>query len=114
MINLFKLAKTLFPIHRSITGQGVVQSLKIIQKEIKSLKIKKIKSGKKVFDWKIPPEWNVKNAYVLDKYNNKIIDIKNSNLHLVSYSHPIRKIITRDQLFERLHFQKNKKMLSLM
>ena len=109
MINLFKLAKTLFPIHRSITGRGVVQSLKIIQKKIKSLKIKKIKSGKKIFDWKIPPEWNVKNAYVLDKYNNKIIDIKNSNLHLVSYSHPIRKIITRDELFERLHFSKKQK-----
>ena len=54
MINLFKLAKTLFPIHRSITGQGVVQSLKIIQKEIKSLKIKKIKSGKKSLIGKSP------------------------------------------------------------
>ena len=53
MINLFKLAKTLFPIHRSITGRGVVQSLKIIQK-IKSLKIKKIKSGKKSLIGKSP------------------------------------------------------------
>ena len=109
MTNLIKLAKQLYPIHRSITGKGVVQSLKIIKKEIKSLKIKKIKSGKKTFDWKIPPEWNVKEAYVSDKHNNKIIDIKNSNLHLVSYSRPIRKTITRDELFTRLHFSKKQK-----
>ena len=86
----YKIAKnTLFPITRSITGYGVRKTLKIIQREFSELKIKKIKSGTKVFDWNIPPEWNVSDAYVLDKYNNKIINFKKNNLHLVGYSVPI-------------------------
>lgn len=58
---------------------------------------------KKVFDWKIPPEWNVKEAYVLDKYNKKIIDFKNNNLHLMSYSMPVSKILSRDKLLSKIH-----------
>jgi aminopeptidase-like protein len=54
----------LFPICRSITGRGIQKSLKIIQNEFPLLKIHHVNSGKKVFDWKVPPEWNVKNAYI--------------------------------------------------
>ena len=54
----------LFGINRSITGQGIRKSLGIIKNEFKLLKIKKVSSGTKVFDWKIPEEWNVKSAYV--------------------------------------------------
>jgi len=98
--------KKLFPITRSLTGDGVKKTLKIIQKEFPKLKIKKFKSGTKVFDWKIPEEWNVKDAYVIDKYNNKIIDFKKNNLHLVSYSIPIKKNITKKELFKNLYFLK--------
>ena len=64
----FELAKSkLFPINRSLTGRGVRKTLKIIKNEFPSLNIKKIRSGKKVFDWKIPAEWNIHNAYILDK-----------------------------------------------
>mgnify|MGYP003309179627 CR=1 FL=1 len=66
------------------------------EKYFPTLKIKKIKSGKKVFDWKVPEEWNVKDAYVLDKYGKKIVDFKKNNLHLVGYSIPIEKYINRD------------------
>ena len=59
-----------------------------MKRELPNLKIKKFKSGKKVFDWRVPDEWNVKSAYIKDKYNKKIIDFKNNNLHLVSYSQP--------------------------
>jgi len=100
--------KKLFPITRSLTGDGVKKTLKIIQKEFPKLKIKKFKSGTKVFDWKIPEEWNVKDAYVIDKYNNKIIDFKKNNLHLVSYSIPIKKNITKKKLFKNLYFKKKK------
>ena len=65
---IYNLGKALFPINRSITGKGTLKSLKLIQKEIPKLKIKKIKSNSKVFDWKIPPEWNVKKAFVKDKF----------------------------------------------
>ncbi len=72
--NIAKLK--LFPITRSLTGQGVRKTLGIIKNQVPILKIKKFKSGSKVFDWKIPSEWNVYDAYVLDKNNVKIIDFK--------------------------------------
>ena len=68
----YNIAKTkLFTINRSLTGDGVRKTLNIIKTEFSDLKIKKFKSGTKVFDWTIPEEWNVTSAYVLDKYNNK-------------------------------------------
>ncbi len=103
----YNIAKTkLFPITRSLTGNGVKKTLKIIQKELPKLKIKKFKSGTKVFDWNIPEEWNVTDAYVIDKYNNKIIDFKKNNLHLVGYSIPIKKNITKKELLQNLYFLK--------
>jgi len=90
-----------------LTGDGVKKTLNIIQKELPKLKIKKFKSGTKVFDWNIPEEWNVTDAYVIDKYNNRIIDFKKNNLHLVGYSIPIKKNITKKELFKNLYFLKN-------
>ena len=104
----YDLAKnTLLPINRSITGSGVRKTLKIIQKEFPELKVKQFKSGKKVFDWKIPLEWNVKDAYVLDKDNKKIIDFKVSNLHLLGYSIPLRKQLSKKELLKNIYFLKN-------
>jgi len=104
----YNIAKTkLFPITRSLTGDGVKKTLNIIQKELPKLKIKKFKSGTKVFDWNIPEEWNVTDAYVIDKYNNRIIDFKKNNLHLVGYSIPIKKNIIKKELLKNLYFLKN-------
>ena len=104
----YNIAKTkLFPITRSLTGDGVKKTLNIIKKELPTLKIRKFKSGTKVFDWNIPEEWNVTDAYVIDKYNNRIIDFKKNNLHLVGYSIPIKKNITKKELFKNLYFLKN-------
>ncbi len=104
----YDIAKTkLFPVTRSLTGEGVRKTLNIIQKEFPKLKIKKFKSGTKVFDWNIPAEWNVTDAYVIDKYNNKIIDFKRNNLHLVGYSTPLKKNITKKELFKNLYFLKD-------
>ncbi len=103
----FNIARTkLFPITRSLTGKGVKKTLRIIQKEFPKLKIKKLRSGTKVFDWNIPEEWNVTDAYVIDKYNNKIIDFKKNNLHLLGYSIPIKKKITKKEFFKNLYFLK--------
>ena len=93
----------LFGICRSITGDGVRKTLKIIKNNFKNLKIVEVSSGTKVFDWKIPPEWNVTDAYVLDKYKNKIIDFKKNNLHLIGYSMPINKILSKSALFKNLY-----------
>ena len=99
--------KKLFPICRSLTGQGVKKTLNIIKNEFPSLKIKKIKSGLKVFDWKIPDEWNIKDAYVKDKYRRKIIDFKKNNLHLIGYSQPVKKKITKKELYKNIFFLKS-------
>jgi len=107
MKKYYSLAKNiLFPICRSLTGSGVKKTLTIIKKEFPKLKIKKIKSGTKVFDWKVPPEWNIKNAHVLDSHGNKIIDFKNNNLHLVSYSIPVNKRLKKNNLLKKIYFLK--------
>ena len=96
---IYKLGKNeLFPICRSITGNGVRKTLKIIKRHFSQLRIYEIQSGTKVFDWNIPAEWNVKDAYVIDKYNNKIINFKKNNLHLVGYSTPINKVLKKKRI----------------
>ena len=80
-------AKDLFPINRSITGKGVKETIRYIKKNINNKFLnKKIKSNTKVYDWKIPKIWNLKNAYILDEKGNKICDFKQNNLHILGYS----------------------------
>ena len=109
MIDLIKLGKKLWPLNRSLTGRDNKKTLLILKKEIPSLKIKYFKSGKKIFDWKIPSEWNVKDAYVLDKNNRKIISFKKNNLHLVSYSQRINTSLKRDKFLNKTFSIKNLK-----
>ena len=100
----YKIAKNeLFNICRSITGDGVRKTLKIYKKNFPKLKIKSIRSGTKAFDWTVPSEWNIKDAYILDKNNKKIVNFKNNNLHIVSYSQPLNKKISKNELFKKLH-----------
>ena len=96
--------KVLYPICRSITGDGQKKTLRIIKKEFNNLNIKKIRSGEKVFDWKIPPEWNIKDAYVIDKFGVKIIDFKQNNLHVMGYSSPVKKLLKKKDLFKKIIF----------
>ena len=105
MINkYFKLGKNiLFPINRSITGVGIVKTLKIIKKIHPKLKLKFFKTDKKVFDWKIPYEWNISDAYILDFKNKKIVDFKKNNLHIVGYSQPINMSLKKKDLLKKLH-----------
>jgi aminopeptidase-like protein len=101
--------KKLFLLNRSITGDGIKKTLNIIKKEFPKLKIYKIRSGKKVFDWKIPYEWNIYKAIVFDKNNKEIINFKNNNLHIVGYSHPFNKFVNKKTLLKHLHSLPNKK-----
>ena len=93
----------LYPICRSITGQGVKKTLKLIQKEFNFLKIKKVKSGTKAYDWVIPSEWNIKDAFFLDKNNKKFASFKKNNLHIVGYSEPVNKYVKKNELIKHLH-----------
>jgi len=78
-----ELGKKLWPLNRSLTGAGVNQTLKILKNYNKKLKIIKFKSGQKVFDWTIPKEWVVNEAWIKDENGKKIINFQKKNLHLV-------------------------------
>ena len=100
---IYNLAKLIWPIHRSLTGKGNRETLKIFKKICNKLKIIEIKSGKKVFDWKIPKEWAVSEAWIKDKNNKKIIDFKNNNLHLLAYSRAVKAKINSNDLKKKLY-----------
>lgn len=87
----------LYPINRSITGDGVRQTLRYIQNHI-PLTIHEVPSGTPVFDWSVPKEWNIKDAYIKNAKGEKIVDFKESNLHVVGYSAPIQKKVTLEEL----------------
>lgn len=99
------LYSELFPICRSLTGSGNAKSLEILKK-ISDFKVIKFKSGQKCYDWKVPLVWKIKDAYIKNN-NKKIIDFKVNNLHVVNYSHPIKKRISFNSLQKKLHFMKN-------
>ncbi len=77
----------LWPIARSLTGSGNRESLKILS-EIIDLEITEVPSGTQCFDWNVPPEWNIKEAWIKDSKGNKIIDLSDNNLHILGYSIP--------------------------
>jgi len=97
------LCSELFPICRSITGNGLRQSLEILKKHIPELVLHEIPTGTKCFDWEIPKEWNINDGYIITPSGKKICDFKKSNLHVVGYSLPIDKILTLDKLQKHLH-----------
>ena len=82
--------KKLFPITRSITGNGNRETLEILQ-ELIPINILEYKTGMKVYDWEIPKEWNISDAWIKNSKGEKVVDFKVSNLHVVSYSSPIHK-----------------------
>jgi len=100
---IHKFAKELWPINRSITGDGVRETLNRISKHLPALKIKSISSGTNVFDWTIPKEWSVKEAYIVTPNGKKICDFSKNNLHLVGYSIPFEGDISFDELKKNLY-----------
>jgi len=102
--SIWEIIKLLFPLNRSLTGKGNRETFSIIKKSIlPNLEIKKIKSGNKVFDWRVPSEWNIRDAYVKNKFGKKIIDFSKNNLHVVSYSAPFKGKIGKEELLHHIH-----------
>jgi len=99
---MHQLMTELYPICRSITGNGVRQSLNIMSQHI-PLEVHEVPSGTPVFDWTVPKEWNIRDAYIKAPSGDKVVDFKNSNLHVVSYSVPVKKIVSLTELREHLH-----------
>jgi aminopeptidase-like protein len=96
-------ARDLFPICRSLTGDGVRQTLRYLGNIIPALTVHEVPSGTPAFDWTIPHEWNVAAAYIEDETGNRVVDFASHNLHLVGYSEPVDRWLTLEELQPHLH-----------
>lgn len=106
--NMYDWAKDLFPINRSITGPGTRQTLAYLQKINSEINEISFSTGEKVFDWQIPKEWHVREAWFehVDT-GQRFADLRQSNLHVVGYSKAVDKIISKDELLQVIHTQPN-------
>lgn len=100
--SLHGLVTRLFPICRSITGNGVRETLSVLSDHI-PLQVHEVPTGTKVFDWTIPKEWNIRNAFVEDEQSNRILDFKWSNLHVVGYSTAVDRSVCLSELQQHLY-----------
>lgn len=100
---MYALARELFPICRSITGDGLRATLHILKRELPALEIVEVPSGTRCFDWTVPPEWNIRAAHIIDPSGRKVVDFADNNLHVVGYSEPVDREMSREQLDAHLH-----------
>lgn len=100
---LYDWAQDIFPMNRSITGNGVRETLSYIQQIVPELKVHEVPTGTQAFDWEVPQEWNIRDAYVLNEAGERVIDFKKSNLHVVGYSTPIDEWMDLEDLQKILH-----------
>lgn len=96
-------ARKLWPIARSLTGPGTRETLRLLAEELPNLKIHEIASGEEVFDWTVPDEWTIREAYIEDEDGNIIADFKVNNLHVLGYSEPVDKWLSLEELDEHLY-----------
>jgi aminopeptidase-like protein len=104
---LHKWASELFPLNRSLTGEGTLHTLHYLKDLLPDLEIKSIESNSKVFDWTVPKEWNIRAGFIKNENGKILIDLKNNNLHVMSYSVSVNSRFTREQLAKNVHFLEN-------
>lgn len=104
-VSMHELCEKLFPICRSITGDGFRESLAIIKNDMQldNLQFFEVATGTQCFDWEVPKEWNITDAYILTPDGKKICDFKVSNLHVVGYSTPVNQEISLEMLQNHLY-----------
>ena len=100
---MYDLAGRLFPICRSITGNGFRESLEIIRKILPEIQVTEVPSGTQVFDWVVPKEWNIRGGWIKRKSGETIVDFKDSNLHVMGYSLPFHATVSREELLEHVY-----------
>jgi len=102
---MYALCTELFPICRSITGNGVRQTLQILRDIVPKMTLHEVPSGTQVFDWTVPKEWNIRDAWIKNSKNEKILDFQKTNLHVMGYSLPVDKKVTLAELLPLIHTQ---------
>ena len=102
---IYNIAKKIYPICRSITGNGVRETLAILQEYCPELNIKEVPSGTKVFDWTVPKEWNIRDAYIEDEEGNRVIDYREHNLHVMGYSTPVDRWVDKNELLKYIYVE---------
>ena len=103
--NMYELAGRLFPICRSITGNGFRQSLEMIREILPEIQVFEIPSGTAVYDWTIPKEWNIRGGWIKNLQGETIIDFNDCNLHVMGYSVPVHQTISREELLDHIYTQ---------
>ncbi len=100
--SMHRLIRELYPICRSITGNGVRDTLAIVGREV-PLDVTEVPTGTDVLDWTVPREWNIRDAWIKDRAGNRVVDFRQCNLHVVSYSTPVHATMRRDELEPHLY-----------
>lgn len=100
-VRMYGWIEELFPICRSITGAGVRQSLELVSRHL-PLEVHEVPTGTQVFDWTVPREWNLRDAWIKNPRGEKVVDWRHSNLHVVSYSTPVRSKLPLEELRRHL------------
>jgi len=105
---MYGWARDLFPICRSITGNGVRETLAYLKTIVPEMVLHEIPSGTPAFDWTIPDEWNIRDAYILNPSGQRVVDFRASNLHVVNYSEPVDRTMSLEELEPHLHSLPNR------
>ena len=102
---MYALCDRLFPICRSITGDGVRETLRVLQSICPAMTLHEVPTGTQVFDWTVPKEWNIRDAWIKNSKGEKILDFAKSNLHVMGYSIPVNQKVTLEELLPLIHTQ---------
>lgn len=104
---MYDFAGRLFPIGRSLTGEGVRETLRMIQEQVPELEIHEVPSGSQAFDWTVPKEWEITEGYIEDEDGGRVVDYHENNLCVMGYSVPVDRYVSREELFEYVKVEEN-------
>ena len=102
---MYAMAERLFPICRSLTGDGFRQSLEMIRETVPEIQVFEVPTGTQVFDWTVPKEWNIRGGWIRTMKGETVIDFRQSNLHVLGYSLPIHQTVSREELLQHVYTQ---------